>query len=334
MRIKFTKETTLDLNSKLNFLEDLSEIITHYSSCRSLAVVYICLHSLDPEMGIWRDFETGLVIHKKYTKTKRTLEFSYKLNYKQMTEAQTRAEVLDIILEGFKKTNTEIRSLNIKDFDIDDFYSNVSSVIENFAKNKSFPKESLSIAKPEEKKELPYEEKIKEIVFWEIIEQSKEGRKDFEHQAEILIDKLSRLSENDIIGFEFTFREMLAKSRHYNILAAVKIIEGYVNDDSFLYFRCRILAEGKNFYFKVIENPDYIADNPIRDIDGELMLSIADKAYIKKFGEVTDKELPREMALSFEDYDEVKEISGESWEENDLSKKYPKLWKKYKTESL
>jgi hypothetical protein len=335
MRIKFTKETTLDLFYKLNFVEDLSEIPHQYSFGRGLEITYICLNSIDPEIGSWKDFETGLVVKKKYTKSKKTLEFTYKLNHKQMTEAQTRKEVLDIILEGFKKTNNEIKALNIKDFDVDKFYSVVTSVIEDFTKKNDYPpKERLIAVHTEEKKELPKEIKMNEVIFWEIIEQSKEERKVFEDQAQILLDKVSQLSEKEIVGFEFTFREMLAKSYHYNLLAAAKIIEGYVNDDSFLYFRCRLLAEGKEFYFKIIENPDNLADIPILDTDGELMLYIADKAFIKKVGENTDMELPREAAMTFMNYDEVEELSGESWKEYDLPQKYPKLWEKYRKESL
>lgn len=333
MRIKFTKEITLDLFNKLNFLDGLSELLDQYSLGKGIETIYVCLNSVDPEIGSWRDFETGLVIHKKYTKSKKSLEFSYKLNHRQMTEAKTREEVLAIILEGFKKTNNEIRLLNIKDFDVDKFYSVVTSVIEDFAKDDYVPKEKLFVAPSDEKKELPKKAKMKERIFWEIIEQSKEKRKDFEHQSEILIDKLSQLSEKEIVGFEFTFREMLAKSCHNNILAAANIIEGYVNDDSLLYFRCRLLAEGKDFYFKAIEDPDYMADNLIQDTDGELMLSVADKAFIKKFGETTDKELPREAASNYYNYDEGEEILGEEWDEETLPKRYPKLWERYRTES-
>ena len=330
MEIKFTKETTLDLYSKLNFLEDLSELLTQYSFGKGLDVVYVCLHSLNPEFGIWRDFETGLVIHKKHTKSRKTLEFSYKLNHKQMTEAQTREELLSIILEGFKKTNNEIRALNIENFDVDKFYSVVSSVIEDFTKNDYTPKKRLFVAHTEGKKELPKEAKIKEVIFWEIIEQSKEERRDFENQAEILIDKLSQLSEKEIIGFEFTFREMLAKSCHYNIVAAAKIIEGYVNDDSFLYFRCRLLAEGKDFYFKAIKNTDDLADYFNFNTDGEMMLSVADRAFIKKLGKDTDKDLPRNISLDYYNYDEGEKISGKEWNDEDLPERYPKLWKRYK----
>jgi hypothetical protein len=248
-----------------------------------------------------------------------------------MTEAQKREEVLAIILVGFEKTSNEIKALNIKDFDVDKFYSVVTSVIKDFAKNDYVPKEKLFVTQPKEEKELPKESKMKEMIFWEIIEQSKEERRDFEHQAEILIDKLSQLSEKEITGFEFAFREMLAKSCHYNILAAARIIESYVNDDNLLYFRCRLLAEGKDFYYKAIEDPDYIADNLFKDTDGELMLSVADKAFIKKFGENTEKELPREAALSYYNYDEGEEIFGEEWDEEALPKKYPKLWERYRT---
>ena len=334
MRIKFTKETTLDLFNKLNFLEDLSELLDQYSFGKGLDTIFICLNSVDPEIVSWRDFDTGLVVKRKYTKSKKTLEFTYKLNHKQMKEAQTKEEVLHIILEGFKKTYNEINALGIKDFDVDKFYSVVTTAIEDFARNDYVPIEKLFVAQPEGIRELPEEEKMKEVIFWEIIEQSKEERKDFEHQAELLIDKLSQLSEKAIVGFEFTFREMLSKSYHYNVLAAAKIIDGYTDDDSFLYFRCRLLAEGRGFYFKAIENPDYLADNFITDTDGELMLSIADKAFIKKLGENTDKELPRDVALSYMNYDEEESFSGERWEEKDLPQRYPRLWERYRSESL
>lgn len=336
MKIKFTKETTLDLFKKLNFLEDLSELFTQYSCGAGIDAVYVCLHSLDPEFGIWRDFETGLVIHKKYTKSKKTLEFSYKLNHKQVTEAHTRGEVLAIILEGFKKSYNEIKTLNITDFDVDKFYSVVASVIKDFAQKDYVPKERLFVAQIKEKKERPNEAKMKEIIFWEILEQSKEERKDYINQIQILIEKLSKLDEKQIIGFEFTLRSIIAESAHYNIMAATKIINDFASDDNFLYLRCRLIAEGKDVYYNAIENPETLANPQIQEIEfgGEEMLSVADQAFIKKFGENTEKELPRDIAFDYLNYDEGEEIKGEDWKEDELPLKYPKLWERYKNKSL
>ncbi len=177
---------------------------------------------------------------------------------------------------------------------------------------------------------------MNELVFWEIIEQSKEGSRDFSQQIELLTNKLSHLEESKIIEFEYRFREALLKSAQYSIMAAVKIINGYVSDDGFLYFRCRLIAEGKELFYKTIENPEVIAESDIQELEfgGEEMLYVADQAFMKKFGEDSEKELPRDVAFVYLNYDEGEEIKGEDWKEEELPIKYPELWKKYKNESL
>ncbi len=169
-------------------------------------------------------------------------------------------------------------------------------------------------------------------VFWEIIEQSKEESENFSHQVKLLISKLSQLEESRIISFEYRLREVISELARYNIMAVAKIVNDYVSDDSFLYFRCRLIAEGKEFLYKVIENPDIIAEYDIQDLElgGEEMLYIADHAFIKKFGEDTEKELPRDVAFDYLNYDGFEEIKGEDWKEEDLPVKYPELWNRYK----
>lgn len=174
-----------------------------------------------------------------------------------------------------------------------------------------------------------------DVVFWEIIEQSKEESQNYSKQIEALTNKIASLEENEIIEFEFRFREALSKSAHYNVMAAAKIINGFVSDDSFLYFRCRLIAEGKELFFEAIENPEVIADADIKELDfsGEDMLYIADNAFLKKFGDETEKALPRDVAFDYFNYDEGEEIKGEDWKEEELPIKYPNLWKRYKNES-
>ncbi|MEX1014949.1 MAG: DUF4240 domain-containing protein [Candidatus Paceibacterota bacterium] len=177
---------------------------------------------------------------------------------------------------------------------------------------------------------------MNELVFWEIIEQSKEESRDFSHQIELLITKLSSLNESQIVEFEYRFREALSESARYNIMAAAKIINDYVSDDSFLYFRCRLIAEGKELFYNAIENPEVIAENNIQELEfgGEEMLYVADQTFIKRFGEDTDKELPRDLTFDYLNYDKVEEIKGEDWKEDELPLKYPKLWDIYKNKSL
>lgn len=172
---------------------------------------------------------------------------------------------------------------------------------------------------------------MNESSFWHLIEISKNLRKNFSDQIDFLTKSLAKLPEQEIIDFEFRFREALVFSSSYEIMAASKIIIGYVSDDSFLYFRCRLIAEGKDFFYNANNNPDCIAENDIQDLEyeGEEMLYISDNAFVLKFGEDTNKDLPRDAANEYIDYNNWNDIKGEDWDENELPLKYPKLWSKY-----
>lgn len=172
---------------------------------------------------------------------------------------------------------------------------------------------------------------MNELSFWKIIEQTKEKRRDFSHQIELITSSLVALEENHIIEFEYRLREILDSSAYYSLMAAAKIVTGFVSDDSFLYFRCRLIAEGKKFFYNAIENPDIIEKRDIQDLeyDGEDMLYVADNAFILKFGENTDKELPRDIAMDYLDYNNLQGIKGEDWVEEELPFKYPNLCRKY-----
>jgi len=276
--------------------------------------------------------ESGTKLHQATNSITFNPGYSYTPNGGTLT-----ADVVDQPIYGdivySPAINPATYTMNIKDFDVDKFYSVVISTIEEFAKNEYVPKERIFIYQPEgNTNEISKNDKMSERVFWELIEQAKEENKNFTDRIEALVIKLSKLSEKQIIGFEYTFREMLAKSAHYNILAAAKIISGQVSDDSFLYFRCRLMAEGNYLYFKAIETPDYIAEANVREIEfgGEEMLSVADQAFILKNGEDTDKELPRDVAYNYYNYDEGEEIIGKEWKDEDLPKRYPLLWNKYR----
>jgi hypothetical protein len=78
-----------------------------------------------------------------------------------------------------------------------------------------------------------------------------------------------------------------------------------------------------DFYNNVTENPDNKFGNFDASMDGELMLSVADKAFIKKFGNNTDLELPGEIAALHMNYDEGEIILGDSLDGVDLPKNFP-----------
>jgi hypothetical protein len=56
--------------------------------------------------------------------------------------------------------------------------------------------------------------------------------------------------------------------------------DGYFSADDFLYVRCAAVAEGREYYEKIKENPSELSS----DIDFEHILSVAADAYKRKTG--------------------------------------------------
>lgn len=337
MDIRINKEVSFDLFRRLEFIDSFSRFLrmdfalkSFGESVKSLCIV---LNSIDPEMGIDQDFDTGVVIHKKYIKSKKYLELHYKLNHRQLTFSNTENEILGIVRNGLQNALNQVGDLNINDFDTEKLNAEFATVVAHYLRSEKKADHTIYNYDANELSEHHTVDDMGEKVFWEIIEQSKDERDSYKNQIQILIDKLYSLDEKSIVGFEYTLRDILEKSAHYNILAASRIIHGIVSDDHFLYLRCRLILEGRDFYFSVIDNPQIIAESGIQDIEfgGEEVLSIADRAFIMKFGETTDKELPRSIAGGYLNYDELDTIKGDVWKEEELSSKYPQLWNCYHT---
>jgi hypothetical protein len=119
------------------------------------------------------------------------------------------------------------------------------------------------------------------------------------------------------------------RANHYNVMAVQKIIEGDVSDDSFLYFRCRIILYGRITFENAINNPNSVAERIDTTITDELLLTATDMAFKRKFGDGTDKVLPRDYASGIINYDAAHPIQGTNWLDSDLPKKYSKLWRMY-----
>lgn len=172
--------------------------------------------------------------------------------------------------------------------------------------------------------------------FWQLIEAAKETSKGNQLQQEqTLINSLAQLEPEQIIEFECILREYLMEADHFNVMAAQKILNGYVTDDSYLYFRCWLVGQGEAIFTNALRNPDTLAtivQEPY--IDFEELLYVATMAFEKCTGtkeeDAQEGVFPRDVAHSRGlDYDSGSETKGEDWTENQLPKMLPKLWKKF-----
>ncbi len=140
-------------------------------------------------------------------------------------------------------------------------------------------------------------------IFWDLIEKSTViTNGNVENQISFLIDKLSTMNENSIVGFELKLRELIKKSDLENVILLLKNIENHVTDDLYLYFRCRLILYGKDLFNSILSGQKSISKKLDNDAAAELLLSLADEAFIKKFGENNQKELPSEIGNEYLDY--------------------------------
>ena len=330
MDISIQKEVSVDLMKLFKDVQDISDYLKLKLANKFYHPVQSCiitLHCINPDMFPKpTDFETGLVIDKKYTKTNGFLGLTVKLNYAEVK----RGELLkNLISTALSKATKEIEKLHIPDFSAHTFIMDLLKLLNEPGVNFSdYRDTSLFKAKLLEPKEFPPYALMDEDDFWEIIEKSLRSDKG---PFDFLIDHLTELDMMQMIGFECRLRKLIMESYHYNVLALHKIISEFISDDDFLYFRCNLILSGKYVFRMAIENPESFKTKLSLFPNAEPLLAVSDEAFYKKLGKDTHQESPSTFASQFLDYStEVYDMEGISWEANGLKKRYPTLWYRYR----
>ena len=292
-------------------------------------------------MGIactaWNDGATGRVGQKKYTRSKRLLELVFGLSHREVMSSDSE-QLVRILKQGVLATYSEVKAMGIKDFDVDAFYRDVGALIDergwikNPEKYKKPPFEYKGPLPGRSRKVIPPELMMPEADFWGLIRQSIEvGEGKVERQLAYLEDNLATRSEKDITGFELALRDLIRRSYHHNVVALLKVIEGMVTDDPLLYFRCRLILYGREVFYAALENPNNLTQRLDNDPVAELLLTVADKAFVRRFGENTDKNLPGDVGSSYLDYNtDSYPFLGTAWTDRSFAKRYAALLKLYK----
>ncbi len=172
--------------------------------------------------------------------------------------------------------------------------------------------------------------------FWKIINYAhQKSGNDLGLKSQLMIDKLSTYSKEQIIDFEVILRQLLDESDDFKIMAAQKIMTDYVSDDSYLYFRCWLISEGESTFNKTMKDVDYLSNVVSEDTepDFEYLLLVATEAFAKKTGKSIDEEdetFPRGMADGRAvNYNLSPITKGTDWTEEQLPQLYPKLLSKF-----
>lgn len=170
--------------------------------------------------------------------------------------------------------------------------------------------------------------------FWRVIDFAHQQAKGDERLFEnLLIKSLGQYSPEEIIEFECLLEQQLLAADDFKVMAAQKIIEGSVTDDSYLYFRCWLISQGKSVFEEALRNPDSLASIDTEGVVAEFepLLYVATQAYKNKTGkQEEDESFPRGVASKRGlNYDSSTGTKGKDWTEEQLPTLLPKLWVKH-----
>ncbi|MCY8915247.1 DUF4240 domain-containing protein [Bacillus atrophaeus] len=179
---------------------------------------------------------------------------------------------------------------------------------------------------------------MNETSFWQLIDQACSQ----EEPNEWLRDELLKKEINEIVDFEFMLQTFMQKSYLSSLWAAAYILMDGCSDDTFDYFRGRLIAQGKETFEKVLDDHEYLAayiTEETLDEEGypqnEDLLSVEALTYMKTGDDEWDDEVHDELldALEQKEPAESDEIELD-WEEEDLPERFPKLWERFEDNPL
>lgn len=160
--------------------------------------------------------------------------------------------------------------------------------------------------------------------FWQIIDQSRNGKKKIDHGQQVgnLTRILSSLRPEEIVSFDSIFYDLLGRSHRSELWAAAFIINGGCSDDTFHYFRSWLIGQGESVYYNALSDPETLIAvvKPGEDREWEGLEYCAADAYEA----ITGREIHDPLAKSMNGKDVIL-----GWKETDLPLMFPKLWKKF-----
>lgn len=163
--------------------------------------------------------------------------------------------------------------------------------------------------------------------FWQIIEASKGNAKQYYLQQDELANQLHKIQPHDIILFDNQFRRMREEANTWKIWCAIDIILGTCGEEVFFDFREWLVAQGRDFFYETLKNPETLIVLDPAEID----LGWEGIGYVPTFvyEELTGNNMP--VVLN-----ENSETKGEKWskDSDEFKKMFPKLYAKYIADTM
>ncbi|MFC8227274.1 DUF4240 domain-containing protein [Streptomyces sp. NPDC057287] len=167
-----------------------------------------------------------------------------------------------------------------------------------------------------------------ETEFWEIVDSTREAAEgDPEEHADLLVERLVRLDPDSVLDFARHLEARYNRAYRWDLWGAAAVLLGGASDDAFDYFRCWLIAQGREVFEGAVHDPDSLAEllddfDEELDGDGEDFGYAADEAYEQLTGVVTpDLGLPPQAS----------EPAGTPFGFDDaaLAERFPTLWERF-----
>ncbi|WP_342429958.1 DUF4240 domain-containing protein [Neobacillus sp. FSL H8-0543] len=176
--------------------------------------------------------------------------------------------------------------------------------------------------------------------FWRLIEKSRE----FDNQAESLIEVLTEIGLDEVLDFELLFQQLMNASYTSRLWGAAFVLMGGCSDDAFDYFRGWLIGQGEEIFNQVMKDPEFLAEYINEDnLDdegypqNEELLSAGLDAYnlIRTGNTEWDDNIYDELVEALDKMGLQPKTDIEfDWEEDDLENLFPILWTRFGEEPL
>ena len=160
--------------------------------------------------------------------------------------------------------------------------------------------------------------------FWNLIDSARAAAGgDPDEQVEELAELLNDLDADELVEFERIREEYHRRAYHWDLWGAAYLINGGCSDDGFDYFRAWLITRGELVFENGLRDPDSLAD-VIEETDiavgceSEDLLYVAVRVWETLTGEPGEA-FPLPVHASHGG------PAGESWEEDELDTRFPKL---------
>jgi hypothetical protein len=168
-----------------------------------------------------------------------------------------------------------------------------------------------------------------EDIFWQLIEKAKKSSKDdFGASCENLTEYLIEYSVDDIISFDNILSKKIKQATTYEMLLACFIINSYISDDTFEYFCCWLVGQGKKDYDTAVDDPNHFCNllekGDEKNQNGEYLTTVAVQAFEEKTHKDSDEFYDR---LEYYEEPEIRRLT--TIDKEDYRKTLPLLFDKF-----